>query len=1082
MRERIRSVLLFLSLLCVSGIALAVCDTQPINYGETKNGVLATDDCVDHNANGKDYYYDFYEFSGTSGQQILITNNSTVIDPDLLLIFPDDTNLYNDDGGGGLNSRIPATSGFLTLTQTGKHYIVASSAVSVQTGAYTLTLTLNAPPPPPPTSKQTFEFYNTALNHYFVTADPAEATAIENGSAGAGWVRTGYSYDVYGSAQAAQFNQQAPLKAATNPVCRFYGTPGVGPNSHFYTADAGECTIVKTDPGWLYEGIAYHIQQPQFGNCPAGTQPIYRAYNNRHTSNDANHRFITNKATFLAMGDQGWTMEGIVMCTTSVRSPAPVTGGTFKDSSGAGFTVAPGQLPGYVNATQPSTTPSSRMPPGLVNPPVGDTNVTQGAGGYDFNLTGDSGFTSTTAGAVTVSMPFNAAAIPAADQGNPVKTFTRVYDPQDGSQLDITGDITTAGSSGMMTIETRGLPRQFTAVVIHNPNMDAVTSDQAAVNGIDGDEPSNLKVTKTTWPAQSWCIVYNQASPDLIAAVKSVLGIAGNPTAAQIRSVILDKVGANARRSQTIYENHGHIGPNLVTARTCGGAVLRYNIHMTTEGSFYQPNDPGEAISVGRNHFGRLYVSNSRVDDSANTDLGSVLASVSHEMHHAVQMGYELVGGTTWGVVEGAATVYGKTIDNAEALKVRSETEALNLSLMAPGLPQAYGNEDFFAYVARQYNAGSLNYMSGLYAQLDGAIAVGVNNPAASVMYAAMHTYFTAAFAQSLQAIYLDFLKQRALTHNAASQFGRPGEVVSGFAETLFGGGVFKQDVNLGTCAAQKLSFNYPGIDPFSARALVLNPVGTLPAGVANRTLVVKITPTASSIGALWNGFTFRSNAAANLAAINKFTLFGSQAGDQVVLIVANLDPANTGSFDFEIGCAGLAIDSIAPVKGPVGTQVTINGTGFGTAMDTRAVYFNGLRATTVTFNSDTQAVATVPQNASTGDVVVEVNAERSNGVNFEVIAQCSATQNAGGDTPDTRTIELGKLAGTFLFTFETYSQEDRIIVRYQNATVFDTGCVGASGTQPISYNGASTQISVQVIPNCMGGSGTAWNYSVSCP
>ena len=46
----------------------------------------------------------------------------------------------------------------------------------------------------------------------------------------------------------------------------------------------------------------------------------------------------------------------------------------------------------------------------------------------------------------------------------------------------------------------------------------------------------------------------------------------------------------------------------------------------------------------------------------------------------------------------------------------------------------------------------------------------------------------------------------------------------------------------------------------------------------------------------------------------------------------------------------------------------------------------------------------------------------------------------------------------------------------------FDTGCVGASGTQSISYNGASTQISVQVIPNCMGGTGTAWNYSVSCP
>ena len=83
---------------------------------------------------------------------------------------------------------------------------------------------------------------------------------------------------------------------------------------------------------------------------------------------------------------------------------------------------------------------------------------------------------------------------------------------------------------------------------------------------------------------------------------------------------------------------------------------------------------------------------------------------------------------------------------------------------------------------------------------------------------------------------------------------------------------------------------------------------------------------------------------------------------------------------------------------------------------------------------------------------------------------------------PDTRTIELGKPAGTFNFTYETYAQEDEIIVRYQGVTLFDTGCVGANGTRSLSYSGTSTSITVQVIPNCKGGSGTAWNYSVSCP
>ena len=42
-------------------------------------------------------------------------------------------------------------------------------------------------------------------------------------------------------------------------VCRFFGTPNVGPNSHFYTADAAECAKVKTYPAWTFEGIAFYI-------------------------------------------------------------------------------------------------------------------------------------------------------------------------------------------------------------------------------------------------------------------------------------------------------------------------------------------------------------------------------------------------------------------------------------------------------------------------------------------------------------------------------------------------------------------------------------------------------------------------------------------------------------------------------------------------------------------------------------------------------------------------------------------------------------------------------------------------------
>src|SRR5205823_3617149 len=96
------------------------------------------------------------------------------------------------------------------------------------------------------------EYFNSLIGHYFMTADPAEMHSVESGGAGAGWSRTGGQFGVFRSAG------DAP---GISPVCRFYGTPGVGPNSHFYTANAQECDLVKRDRGWTYEGIAFYVTE-----------------------------------------------------------------------------------------------------------------------------------------------------------------------------------------------------------------------------------------------------------------------------------------------------------------------------------------------------------------------------------------------------------------------------------------------------------------------------------------------------------------------------------------------------------------------------------------------------------------------------------------------------------------------------------------------------------------------------------------------------------------------------------------------------------------------------------------------------
>jgi uncharacterized repeat protein (TIGR03803 family) len=61
-------------------------------------------------------------------------------------------------------------------------------------------------------------------------------------------------------------------------------------------------------------------------------------------------------------------------------------------------------------------------------------------------------------------------------------------------------------------------------------------------------------------------------------------------------------------------------------------------------------------------------------------------------------------------------------------------------------------------------------------------------------------------------------------------------------------------------------------------------------------------------------------------------------------------------------------ISSISPTSGPIGTVVTLNGTGL---TQTTKVTFGGVKATTFTVNSDSKVTATVPSGAKTGKITV---------------------------------------------------------------------------------------------------------------
>jgi len=166
------------------------------------------------------------------------------------------------------------------------------------------------------------EFHHAAFDHYFITADPVEIGKLDSGQF-TGWQRTGLSF------MGLDAGDTSP---GARPVCRFYGLPSAGLDSHFYSASATECEEVKAKfpRAWLYEsGNVFGIYLPDLatGQCGANTIPVYRSWNQRA---DSNHRYTTSTAVLDAMVAQGSVAEGygpfprpVAMCAPVPASVAP---------------------------------------------------------------------------------------------------------------------------------------------------------------------------------------------------------------------------------------------------------------------------------------------------------------------------------------------------------------------------------------------------------------------------------------------------------------------------------------------------------------------------------------------------------------------------------------------------------------------------------------------------------------------------------------------------------------------------------------------------------------------------------------
>ncbi len=162
-----------------------------IAFGQSVNGNLQSGDCL-YSDNS---FYDAYTFNGTAGQQIYVALNSTQFNAYLLLYqgnYPGGTLLIEDNNGnGGTNARIPATSGFMTLPVTGTYTILANSFVAGESGNYTLYLGTNIIP----TSKKPFDFDGDGKADISVFRPSNGAWYINQSQAGLTGVSFGLSSD-----------------------------------------------------------------------------------------------------------------------------------------------------------------------------------------------------------------------------------------------------------------------------------------------------------------------------------------------------------------------------------------------------------------------------------------------------------------------------------------------------------------------------------------------------------------------------------------------------------------------------------------------------------------------------------------------------------------------------------------------------------------------------------------------------------------------------------------------------------------------------------------------------------------------
>ncbi|MBN8477833.1 MAG: YncE family protein [Burkholderiales bacterium] len=204
--------------------------------------------------------------------------------PQGLAVTPDGRWLYVANQDGGTLSVVDVATRVVTTTLSGGEGPVSLGAF-IASAPFVEALAI--------------EYLHQPFGHYFMTAAPNEIALLDQGFF-SGWSRTGQQWKVWSAAE------------GLNDVCRFFTVAFAPKSSHFYTAYPHECSLVKANPDWQYEQIAFLVALPVAGSCHVGV-PLFRLYNSGQ-SGAPNHRYTLSATIRDQMVAQGFVYEGIAGC------------------------------------------------------------------------------------------------------------------------------------------------------------------------------------------------------------------------------------------------------------------------------------------------------------------------------------------------------------------------------------------------------------------------------------------------------------------------------------------------------------------------------------------------------------------------------------------------------------------------------------------------------------------------------------------------------------------------------------------------------------------------------------------------